>query len=149
MNLRLHNELSTDLSTMAVENTVAAQAAGPVLRVAMDMPRHNLFDYLPPVGLEAGEVPIGARVRVPMGARECIGVVVAHADEPSVSRGALKPIHALIDPDSLLGAPLMRLLRWTAQYYHHSLGEVIAAALPKALRAGAPALPVIELWCAS
>jgi primosomal protein N' (replication factor Y) len=146
MNLRLHNELSTDLSTMAVENTVAAQAAGPVLRVAMDMPRHNLFDYLPPMGLEAGEVPIGARVRVPMGARECIGVVVAHADEPSVSRGALKPIHALIDPDSLLGAPLMRLLRWTSQYYHHSLGEVIASALPKALRTGAPAVPAIELW---
>jgi primosomal protein N' (replication factor Y) len=149
MNLRLHSELSTDLSTMAVENTVAAQAAGPVLRVAMDMPRHNLFDYLPPVGLEAGEVPIGARVRVPMGARECIGVVVAHADEPAVSRGALKPIHALIDPDSLLGAPLMRLLRWTSQYYHHSLGEVIASALPKALRTGAPAVPAIELWRAS
>jgi primosomal protein N' (replication factor Y) len=84
-----------------------------------------------------------------MGARECIGVVIAHADEPSVSRSALKPIHALIDSDSVLGAPLMRLLRWTAQYYHHSLGEIIAAALPKALRSGAPAMPAIERWCAT
>ncbi|HEY5019919.1 MAG TPA: primosomal protein N', partial [Steroidobacteraceae bacterium] len=94
-------------------------------------------------------VPIGARVRVPMGARECIGVVVDHADEPSVNRSALKSIHELIDPESLLDAPLMRLLRWTAQYYHHPLGEVIAAALPKALRQGAPAMPKIELWRSS
>ena len=28
------------------------------------------------------------------------------------------------------------LLRWAADYYHHPLGEVIAAALPVALREG-------------
>ena len=26
---------------------------------------------------------------------------------------------------------LLQLLRWTADYYHHPLGEVIAAALPR------------------
>jgi primosomal protein N' (replication factor Y) len=39
----------------------------------------------------------------------------------------------------VLDSGLLQLLRWTADYYHHPLGEVIAAALPKALRAGAPA----------
>ncbi len=110
------------------------------------MPRQTLFDYLPPTGLEAFQVPVGARVRVPMGTRECVGVVVEHADESSVSRGALRVIHELIDSDSLLERPLMRLLRWTAQYYHHPLGEVMAAALPKALRQGAPAMPKVEFW---
>ena len=105
-----------------------------------------LFDYLPPAGLETLQVPIGARVRVPMGTRECVGVVVEHADESAVGHGALKPIHELIDSDSLIDRPLMRLLRWTAQYYHHPLGEVMAAALPKALRQGAPALPKVEFW---
>ena len=57
-----------------------------------------------------------------------------------------KPIHALIDQHALLDAALLQLLRWTAGYYHHPLGEVIAAALPKALREGAPARPRVELW---
>jgi primosomal protein N' (replication factor Y) len=145
--LRLQNQLSTDLSTLVVDNTVPNEpAAGQLLRVAIDMPRRTLFDYLPPAGYQSLQVPIGARVRVPMGARECIGVVVAYTDRPSVPLSALKPVHALIDPAGLLDASLLALLRWTAQYYHHPLGEVIAAALPKALREGAPATPRIELW---
>jgi primosomal protein N' (replication factor Y) len=34
---------------------------------------------------------------------------------------------------------LLELLQWTASYYHHPPGEVFAAALPAALRAGQPA----------
>jgi primosomal protein N' (replication factor Y) len=141
---RLQTELSTDLSTLIVDN--AAPGGQIVLRVAIDMPRHTLFDYLPPPGCSSAQVPIGARVRVPMGARECIGVVVGHAEQASVPLDALKPVRALIDPSALLDASLLRLLRWTAQYYHHPLGEVIAAALPKALREGRAAMPRIELW---
>ena len=152
--MRLQTELSTDLSTSIVDIADTGNPAPdgrlpdrrPVLRVAINMPRHTLFDYLPPPGLETAQVPIGARVRVPMGARDCVGVVVDYADQPSVSLSSLKPVRALIDPSALFDASLMRLLRWTAQYYHHPLGEVIAAALPKALREGTPATPRIELW---
>jgi primosomal protein N' (replication factor Y) len=146
----VHHELYTDLSTAVVDNAPAPDgrpaAAGPVLRVAIDMPRFALFDYLPPSGFDSAQVPPGARVRVPMGTRECIGVVVEQAAQPSVSRSALKAIRGLIDTQPLLDSALMRLLRWTAQYYHHPLGEVIAAALPNSLRQGAPAVPSIELW---
>ncbi|HEV7715894.1 MAG TPA: primosomal protein N', partial [Steroidobacteraceae bacterium] len=38
------------------------------------------------------------------------------------------------------------LLRWAADYYHHPIGEVIAAAIPKSLRAGAPAVAVEDFW---
>jgi primosomal protein N' (replication factor Y) len=122
------------------------QHVGQLLRVAIDLPRHNLFDYLPPPGMDASEVPLGARVRVPFGARESIGVVVDYASAASVSTAALKPVRALIDAAALLDAPLMRLLRWTAQYYHHPPGEVFAAALPLALRKGGCAVAQIELW---
>ena len=37
-------------------------------------------------------------------------------------------------------------LRWAADYYHHAPGEVIAAALPAPLRAGATALGTEERW---
>ena len=41
------------------------------------------------------------------------------------------------------------LLRWAAEYYHHPLGEVFAAALPVSLRAGQPALRQTEWWSVS
>ena len=38
------------------------------------------------------------------------------------------------------------LLRWAADYYHHPLGEVMAAALPASLRAGQAARAPVEVW---
>jgi primosomal protein N' (replication factor Y) (superfamily II helicase) len=48
----------------------------------------------------------------------------------------LRPVSELLDPEPLFDPPLLELLRWTAGYYHHPPGEVFAAALPAALRAG-------------
>jgi primosomal protein N' (replication factor Y) len=120
-----------------------------VLRVAIDAPLRSPFDYLPPPGLAPAAVALGARVRVPVGKRETIGVVVDYADQPSVSAAALKAVHQVLDTAAVLDTGLMQLLRWTADYYHHPLGEVIAAALPRALRDGAPAAAHVELWCAT
>jgi len=129
---------------MIVDNITPGDPA--VLRIAIDMPRHTLFDYLPPDGVEAAAVPLGVRVRAPIGARECVGLVVEHAERPSVSAATLRPLKGLIDQNALFDASLLQLLRWTAQYYHHPLGEVISMALPRALREGNPALPQLELW---
>jgi len=130
--------------------TLADNAASlGVLRVVIDAPLRSPFDYLPPPGLAPAAVALGARVRVPVGRRETIGVVVDYADQPSVSAAALKSVHQVLDTAALLDPGLMQLLRWTADYYHHPLGEVIAAALPRALRDGAPAAAQIELWCAT
>ena len=41
------------------------------------------------------------------------------------------------------------LLRWAAEYYHHPIGEVFAAALPASLRAGQPACEKTESWSLS
>jgi primosomal protein N' (replication factor Y) len=137
-------ELSTDLSTAIVDKAAAAEPA--VLRVAIDMPRATLFDYLPPVGFRAAQVPLGARVRAPIGTRDSVGVVVEYGERSAVGSDRLKPIRLLIDDAALFDEPLLRLLRWTAQYYHHPLGEVISAAIPKALREGTSAEPQRECW---
>jgi primosomal protein N' (replication factor Y) (superfamily II helicase) len=117
-----------------------------VLRVAIDAPLRSPFDYLPPEGVALREVPLGTRVRVPVGRRSTVGVVVEHASQPSVGASALKSVHEMLDIGPVLDAGLMQLLRWTADYYHHPLGEVIAAALPKLLKDGAPALAQVTLW---
>ena len=118
-----------------------------VLRVVIDAPLRTPFDYLPPPGLSPTGVPLGVRVRVPVGRRETIGVVVDYADQTSISPEALKAVHQVLDGAALFDPALMQLLRWTADYYHHPLGEVIAAALPRALRDGAPAAAQVERWC--
>jgi primosomal protein N' (replication factor Y) len=136
-------QLSTDLSTVTVNP--AALPTG-VLRVAIDLPLHSPFDYLPPAGVASQDVPLGVRVRVPIGRRQAVGIVVEHALEPSVGATALKSVQEMLDIGPLLDADLMQLLRWTAEYYHHPLGEVIAAALPKLLKDGVPALAQVVLW---
>ena len=116
----------------------SAQIPG-VLRVAIDAPLRSPFEYRPPAGVAMADIALGTRVRVPIGSRETIGVVLDHADQPSISASALKSVLQVLDAAPLLDAGLMQLLRWTADYYHHPLGEVIAGALPRTLREGAPA----------
>ena len=113
-----------------------------VLRVVIDAPLRTPFDYLPPPGLLPAGVPLGVRVRVPLGKRAAIGIVVDYASEAQVGPEALKSVHQVLDSAALLDSALLQLLRWAADYYHHPLGEVIAAALPKALRDGAPAAAI-------
>src|ERR1700735_619843 len=101
-------ELSTDLSTVIVDKATAPGAA--VLRVAIDMPRTTLFDYLPPPGLRAAQVPLGVRVRAPIGSRDSVGGVVERADRSTVGTDRLKAIRVLIDDAALFDEPLLRLL---------------------------------------
>ncbi|MGH8207159.1 MAG: primosomal protein N' [Steroidobacteraceae bacterium] len=117
-----------------------------VLQVALNAPLRSPFDYLPPAGSAAQRIPLGARVRVPVGRAESVGFVVGHAGDSALEAAALKRVHAVIDTTALLDSQLMRLLQWTAEYYHHPAGEVIAAALPKALRLGAPAQAPLPHW---
>ncbi|MCC8362954.1 primosomal protein N' [Lysobacter sp. A6] len=108
-----------------------------MLRVALPVPLARLFDYRAPDGFATADVPIGARVRVPFGARELIGVVVGSGPGEDGARET-KPALAVLDGAPLLHGELLESLRWLARYAHAPLGEVLATALPAALRQGAP-----------
>ncbi len=119
-----------------------------VLRIALDMPLRRLFDYLPPAEhLSGGEV--GQRVRVPFGRRSLVGLVMEQAQSSELPPGRLKTVLEVLDAEPVLDRSAVELLRWAADYYHHPIGEVIAAAIPKALRSGAPAIAVEEQWTAT
>ncbi|MBA3486234.1 MAG: primosomal protein N', partial [Lysobacter sp.] len=116
-----------------------------VLRVALPLPLPRLFDYLPPT---AGDVPalVGARVRVPFGSRELVGVVAEIAPGAGTDfTASLKAVAEVIDATPLFGGELLESLRWLARYTHSPLGEVLATALPGPLRKGA-ALPDTQAW---
>ena len=110
------------------------------VKVVIDRKLREPLDYLPIAGLSALELPVGARVRVPLGRSETIGVVIAHALSSAIDAARLKPVRELLDATPIVDADLLALLRWTADYYHHPLGEIIFSALPAALRSGKPAL---------
>ena len=115
------------------------------MQVAVPRPLRRTFDYAVPARMRMPA--IGARVRVPFGSTNVVGLVTGH---PETSVQALKPIDELLDEDPLLPPDLTDLATWLARYYHHPIGDVLAALLPVRARRGAPAALVDEfVWQAT
>ena len=119
---------------------------GPILGVAVDAPLRRLFDYRAPPGSDPSRLQPGRRVWVPFGRRKAVGVIVAVRDRTDVPEAKLRSALAVVDAEPVLDATLLELLLWAADYYRHPPGEVIAAALPVALRRGAEAEATSERW---
>src|SRR5271170_3235883 len=119
-----------------------------ILQIALDTPLRRVFDYLPPAIPNEAEhsIRLGVRVRVPFGRRRLIGILVGIASESSVASLKLKAALEFLDENPIYDPVTFELLRWAAEYYHHPIGEVFAAALPVNLRAGKPALEMSESW---
>ncbi len=120
-----------------------------ILQIALDTPLRRVFDYLPPADIAGAPPKLGVRVRVPFGRRQLIGVLVGIAQASSISAAKLKPALALLDDEPVFDPVTFDLLRFASDYYHHPLGEVIAAALPAALRLGQAVDGAAELWSLS
>ena len=113
-------------------------APDTVLRVALPVPLPRLFDYLPPPGASASSADAGRRIRVPFGQREAVGIV-AGCGPAGVDADGLRQALAYLDDAPLLAGELLESMRWLARYTHAPPGEVLATALPAALRRGEPA----------
>ncbi|MBW7930582.1 MAG: primosomal protein N' [Gammaproteobacteria bacterium] len=104
-----------------------------ILRVAIDAPVMDAFDYLAP----QGPCPQpGQRVLVPFRRGQRVGVVLEVVGESAVPGERLRRVLSTLDPEPLLDDKLLLLLAWAAGYYQHPPGEVCAAALPRLLRQG-------------
>lgn len=122
--------------------------ASSILRVALDTPLRRLFDYLPARNATPVARP-GVRVRVPFGRQRLVGVVHSLAERSELPLAKLKPVLEVLDDEPVVDARVLELVEFAAGYYHHSLGEVIAAALPKLAREGAASRALTERWFAS
>jgi primosomal protein N' (replication factor Y) (superfamily II helicase) len=121
-----------------------------ILRIALDTPLRRVFDYRPPTelaGLAPRAVPRpGVRVRVPFGRQQLIGILVGVAAESAIPAPKLRAAIDILDEQPIVDPITFDLLCWAAEYYHHPIGEVFAAALPHGVRAGQPALQKTEWW---
>jgi len=115
-----------------------------IAHVAVEAAVDRLFDYAVPDALRTQIAP-GVRVRVPFGRRTTFGYVVevsaARTDAThqtdllaSDAPRTLKPILALAGEHPFLTEPLLRLIRWIADYYCAPLEATIRGALPAPVR---------------
>jgi len=113
-----------------------------VVRCAVPVPLIKLLDYLPPCELPLSEISQtlipGQRVRVPLGRREVIAVVVECVASTHIETKKLKSIVQVIDPEPLFDPLLLKLLLWTSHYYLHPPGEVLPLGLSPRERRGEP-----------
>jgi primosomal protein N' (replication factor Y) len=117
-----------------------------ILRVALDTPLRRVFDYRVPPGLGGEAPPPGVRIKVPFGRRQLIGILIGTAPSSAVPPSKLKSASAILDEQPVFDPVTFALLCWSAEYYHHPIGEVFAAALPVSLREGQPTRGGRETW---
>lgn len=102
-----------------------------VARVTLDVAVRREFDYLVPEELERS-VHEGTRVKVPFGPREVMGVVTAVLDESPHNN--LREIIKTVGGQALVTPPILRLVRWIADYYCCAPEIAMKAVLPDAVR---------------
>jgi len=100
------------------------------IRILHTNPALGPLDYRVPQGMD---VALGSIVRVPLGPREMVGVVWEEAALPTETVGdnRLRTILEVYDVPPL-GAPLRRLIEWTADYYLAPPQSVLRMALSSA-----------------
>ncbi len=76
-------------------------------------------------------------------------MVMAHDDSSELPGNKIRHCTAVLDRVPLLSADDLRLIAFTSSYYHHPIGEVVAAALPGLLRAGKALLPMLQFVAVS
>lgn len=117
----------------------------PIVRVALDVPLPRGFDYL---ASDATIDDVGRRVCVPFGRGEKIGVILEVLSTSGLPPEKLKPVRAILRDAPPFPPDWLGLADFCSRYYQHPLGEVIALALPPAMRRrdALPRMPDREIF---
>jgi primosomal protein N' (replication factor Y) len=118
------------------------------VEVAVPLPVRRRFTYLWPEGAEAPRA--GQRVTVPFGRRRLTGVVLGEAPAGEETGMRLRTVERIVDPVPVLPPAVLELVRFAADYYVVAEGEVLRAALPAGMAAGAgrpAAPPTDQIFC--
>ncbi len=67
-----------------------------------------------------------------------------HSEVSSLPAHKIRRCIEALDDAPVLSEPELRLIRFTSDYYHHPVGEVVAAAMPALLRQGKTLYPSVE-----
>ncbi|GLS15696.1 replication restart helicase PriA [Hydrogenophaga electricum] len=103
--------------------------------IVVATPAHSGVGALLSYRSESALAP-GTLVRVPLGAREVLGIVWADETAPpeGLAPEQARDVAAVLDGLAPLNGRWRQLVQFAARYYQRSLGEVALAALPPTLR---------------
>ncbi len=106
------------------------------VEVALPLPLRQTFTYR----LLDSPPSLGVRAVVPFGKRQLTGYIVAiHQSLPDGPRAAgtekIRDVLSIADEDPLITEEILKLTRWTAEYYASAWGEVLRASLPAGINA--------------
>ncbi len=101
--------------------------------VILPLPLPRLYTYRVPHALRDA-VGVGLRVVVQFGKQKVLSCVVAAVHQTPPREYEAKYVLEVIDEQPVVTAPQLRLFEWMAAYYMCTLGEVLNAALPTALK---------------
>lgn len=101
--------------------------------VILPLPLEARFTYRVPQTLN-GKISFGMRVIVPFGNNKLYAAVVERVHEEAPKQFSTKYVLDVIDERSVVSEAQYRLWQWISTYYMCTIGEVMAAALPSALR---------------
>ena len=100
-----------------------------ILKVAIDVPVDQLFDYLANDEL----IVVGQYVTVSFGRRKMVGVVCAIVSESSLPHAKLKKILS-VDSEVIFDAKMLQLLNFVSNYYHFPIGQTILSVVPSRIK---------------
>jgi len=80
------------------------------------------------------KLAVGSRVVVSFGKKKILTGIVAEKHERRPENYRPKEVMEILDDQPIVNESQLRFFRWMARYYMCSLGEVINAALPAALK---------------
>ena len=121
-----------------------------IVKVAVPTPNRILFDYCIDSTLnndkKRGPLRPGSRVIVPFGKRSIVGIIVSLVTQSTVENTKLKSIAEVIDSEPIIEEHHLNFYLWSANYYHHPIGDALFKMLPSNLRKGFP-IPKTTTTC--
>ncbi|MBQ7209353.1 MAG: primosomal protein N' [Paludibacteraceae bacterium] len=104
-----------------------------LIDVILPLPINSLFTYRLPDDLR-NDLQRGKRVLVPWGKHKILTGVVWSIHDEEVEEQKLKDVICFLDEQPIVDEHQLALWNWIASYYMCTLGEVMRAALPSALK---------------
>ena len=91
--------------------------------------------YSVPLNLTA-KLKVGCLVRISLGRRQTIGIVLSLSPRESPPKNKLKAITSLVQEEPVLNDELIKLGRWMSTYYGSSIDSVLESMIPAAVKDG-------------
>ncbi|NCZ77577.1 MAG: primosomal protein N', partial [Burkholderiaceae bacterium] len=106
------------------------QSAPIIVKVVVDRPLNDAFDYSWNSASLGAKPEIGMLVEVPFGSTNLVGLIIEVSSYTQINQTKLKNV-LQVAPLIPLDSRLMQLGYFASQYYIHGLGETLISAIPK------------------